>query len=528
MYRIANELLQPYTLLFLISIAALAGLWRRRRETRTRLLLLSVPLGMLLLSTPAVSYLAFGTLEWRFSPLTALPADNQALVVLAGGLLPKDEYQPASLLAENTLYRCLHAAELYRGSGPCLVVVSGGAVEVDREPHAVSLLMKEFLVEQGVAASDILIEDRSRSTYENASQCQEAARTPASEADHAGDGCRHMRRAAGCFERAGSMRPRSVRLSSRTFRIPAFDVSAESGAARHARSLSRVDGACLVLAARPHLKRMSKKPRLLVLLSALACCGGQLSRRGRGTDRAGESGPHPCHVRTPAAFRRQSRNHAGIRRGPLLSWLKSMAVEFAARDGGRRFRLEAGAIYFFHDFGGGGGLELDRISLHKTLEPFIAEDRKASLPEPSPEPATTEQRVLKLSVKVLVDEEEARGAPEMGGAAPQARGGGFVDFRTKLQVRFEVVAVGTWQSDDRITDFEASLGEFEKKVDPRPAELAIGFTSQYQLPAGRDPSRRHSRALRPHILLREWSQHVSETERLELLVHELATIGRRA
>jgi len=204
MYRIANELLQPYTLLFLISIAALAGLWRRRRETRTRLLLLSVPLGMLLLlSTPAVSYLAFGTLEWRSAPLTALPADNQALVVLAGGLLPKDEYQPASLLAENTLYRCLHAAELYRGSGPCLVVVSGGAIEVDREPHAVSLLMKEFLVEQGVAASDILIEDRSRSTYENALQCQKLLEPRQVRRITLATDAAHMRRAAGCFERVG-------------------------------------------------------------------------------------------------------------------------------------------------------------------------------------------------------------------------------------------------------------------------------------------------------------------------------------
>jgi DNA-directed RNA polymerase specialized sigma24 family protein len=129
MYRILNELLQPYSLVFLISILAFANLWRQRRETRKRLLLLGIPLGgLLLLSMPAISHLAFGTLEWRFAPMTALPAGNQAIVVLGGGLLPKDEYRPTSLLGESTLYRCLHAAELYRGSGPCLVVLSGGAV----------------------------------------------------------------------------------------------------------------------------------------------------------------------------------------------------------------------------------------------------------------------------------------------------------------------------------------------------------------------------------------------------------------
>ncbi|HXT57218.1 MAG TPA: M12 family metallo-peptidase [Pirellulales bacterium] len=266
---------------------------------------------------------------------------------------------------------------------------------------------------------------------------------------------------------------------------------------------------------------MSKKPRLLVLLSALACCGAScpaaaaepivLANRARI--------PVKFELQRPSADNQEITLESGAARS--FPWLKSMAVEFAARNGARRFRLEAGAIYFFHDFGTGGELELDRISLHETLEPFIADDRKASLPEPSPEPAATEQCVLKLSVKFLVDEEERAARSKWEARLRERVAAASLIFERSCNVRFEVVAVGTWQSDDRITDFEASLGEFEKKVDPRPAELAIGFTSQYQLPAGRTHLGGIRGALRPHILLREWSQHVSETERLELLVHEL-------
>jgi hypothetical protein len=58
-------------------------------------------------------------------------------------------------------------------------------------------------------------------------------------------------------------------------------------------------------------------------------------------------------------------------------------------------------------------------------------------------------------------------------------------------------------------------------VKPFPAQLAIGFTSQYQQVTGRVHLAGTRGPLANHILVREWSQHISEPERLELLVHEL-------
>ena len=99
-------------------------------------------------------------------------------------------------------------------------------------------------------------------------------------------------------------------------------------------------------------------------------------------------------------------------------------------------------------------------------------------------------------------------------------------FEQACRVRFKVVAVGTWESDNAVTDFSESIREFERKVKLEPpARLAIGFTSQYNYrPKGREHLGGTRGPLYPYVLVREWPQHISESERLEVLVHELGHV----
>jgi len=94
-------------------------------------------------------------------------------------------------------------------------------------------------------------------------------------------------------------------------------------------------------------------------------------------------------------------------------------------------------------------------------------------------------------------------------------------FERCCHVRFKVVAVATWASDDDIHDLNTLMNDFERKVRPEPAQLVIGFTGQYRslredkhIGGARGP-------FRPHILIREWGRQITEPERLEILVHEL-------
>jgi uncharacterized SAM-binding protein YcdF (DUF218 family) len=169
MYDVVVELAQPHTLLVLLAALALVRHWRRRGEqVRRPWALLGLLTALAVLSTPAVAHLALLTLEGRYPPLAQRPADAEAIVVLAAGLLPPEGPRTEAEMDEDTLHRCLHAARLYRQGAPCRVLVSGGKVGPDEPGPACAVLMGDFLRQLGVKASDLLREDRSRTTYENA------------------------------------------------------------------------------------------------------------------------------------------------------------------------------------------------------------------------------------------------------------------------------------------------------------------------------------------------------------------------
>jgi uncharacterized SAM-binding protein YcdF (DUF218 family) len=169
MYRFIVELLQPHTLLSLWACWALFRRWRRREDPRRRWWPLFVPLlALAAVSTPAVSYLALRSLESYAPPLDQRPADVPAIVVFSAGVYPPEGPRTRPELDEDTLHRCLAAARLYHQGSPCLVVVSGGKVEREEPGPPYAAVMAEFLEQLGVRASDLVREEASRTTYENA------------------------------------------------------------------------------------------------------------------------------------------------------------------------------------------------------------------------------------------------------------------------------------------------------------------------------------------------------------------------
>jgi len=169
MYRIAADLLQPFVLLYLLTALLLLNLWRKRREDRRRLLALTVAFFLFsLCCVPAMGYLGLGSLEWPYPPLEERPKDAQAIVVLAGYIRPARAGQTRPEMAEDTLCRSIRASEVYHQGPPCPILVSGGPLDAEGLGPTCAPLMRDFLVELGVPASDVIVEDRSRTTWENA------------------------------------------------------------------------------------------------------------------------------------------------------------------------------------------------------------------------------------------------------------------------------------------------------------------------------------------------------------------------
>lgn len=150
--------------------------------------------------------------------------------------------------------------------------------------------------------------------------------------------------------------------------------------------------------------------------------------------------------------------------------------------------------------------------------------RPAALPTAGGTRDGSRAALVVIPVMILVDDEEPAARPVWEKRLRERMREASEIFEYTARVRFDVVAVGTWQSDNALVRFEQSLAEFERKVDPHPARVAVGFTSQYRIPKGYTHLGGTRGPLHSHVLIREWSQHVSARERLEILVHELGHV----
>jgi uncharacterized SAM-binding protein YcdF (DUF218 family) len=168
-YPIVSRLVHPYAPLVILLGLAIAWLWWKGKLSRTQRIVLTIPyLLLLLMSLPAVAFLAFASLEWFYAPIENRTADVEAIVILGGYVDPPSKQRGYAVPGSDTVSRCLHGAALFREGEPCWVIVSGGKVDSNQPGPSVAEAMKVFLVSQGVGEEYILLEDRSGSTYENA------------------------------------------------------------------------------------------------------------------------------------------------------------------------------------------------------------------------------------------------------------------------------------------------------------------------------------------------------------------------
>ena len=126
-----------------------------------------------------------------------------------------------------------------------------------------------------------------------------------------------------------------------------------------------------------------------------------------------------------------------------------------------------------------------------------------------------------IHIKVLVDEEEPRNRRVWQQTLAHRIDKASEILSQYCDLRFSVTSFGRWRSNNEITEFARSVKEFEKTTKVEPADLVIGFSSQYKFGRGRTSLGGTRGPLNSHILIREGSPTIQESERLEVVVHEL-------
>jgi hypothetical protein len=126
-----------------------------------------------------------------------------------------------------------------------------------------------------------------------------------------------------------------------------------------------------------------------------------------------------------------------------------------------------------------------------------------------------------ITVKVVVDDDEVRQRQVWEPVIRERIDKASAALEAHCGMKLRVIAIEEWDSDDDQRDFFQTLSEFEREVLPAPADVAIAFSSQYDIATGRVHLGGTRQPLHSHILLKERSRNVLEPERTELLAHEL-------
>lgn len=101
---------------------------------------------------------------WQAKPVPIQKLDNYEAGILLGGLSSFDKNGNGFLNASTD--RLVEIFILYKGQKIKKIIISGGSVYKDR-PKEANFLYKQLLL-LGIPASDLIIENRSRTTFENA------------------------------------------------------------------------------------------------------------------------------------------------------------------------------------------------------------------------------------------------------------------------------------------------------------------------------------------------------------------------
>lgn len=157
-----------YPLGIVLVLLAVSLVLLKKQKIRAVFALVGTGVGLLLLlSNEIVANALMGGLERRYLPVDVHSVKADAIVALGGCGRPK-MYPRSHVEFNEAGERMFHSLRLYKAGAAPWVIVSGGGIDFILKGQADARDMRELMVEFGMPFDSILVEDKSRNTYENA------------------------------------------------------------------------------------------------------------------------------------------------------------------------------------------------------------------------------------------------------------------------------------------------------------------------------------------------------------------------
>lgn len=182
------------------------GLWTKNARHKARSLKSGLFLILLFSNGSLVNE---ALLAWEVPPVAPheITGTFEFGVILGGGLIQNKTADADQIFASETSDRFIQPLRLYKQGKIRKLLISGGSVSINGYSTDVSdesRKVAQLLIELGVRKEDIVLELHSRNTRENALNSQKILKTY----QNSGKillftSAFHMRRAVGCFQKAG-------------------------------------------------------------------------------------------------------------------------------------------------------------------------------------------------------------------------------------------------------------------------------------------------------------------------------------
>ena len=205
MFFILSKIL-TYLILPASMLALLLLIFLLVRNPKVKRVALSLFVFLFFLFTnPFIADRLIGWWEIPATPIHALEQRYEVAIILSG-VTEMDKSYPDRVHLQKGADRIMHTVQLYKEGLINKIVVSGGSGSLLTEnvPSEAAQIKRVLLI-SGVPEQDILLEERSRNTYENALYTRELLEEKSIPGKKLllVTSAFHMRRSLGCFKNAG-------------------------------------------------------------------------------------------------------------------------------------------------------------------------------------------------------------------------------------------------------------------------------------------------------------------------------------
>lgn len=160
--KLTYFLTTPLTWILILCIVALC---LKKKKKHSRILFLVAAALLIIFTNPFLANVA--TKAWEIAPINSKEIQQPyKYAIVLGGFTDYDA-QNERVVFQNSSDRLWQTLWLYKQGKVQKIIVSGGEGRILKRGYSESESTRDFLVELGFEAKDIIVENKSRNTFEN-------------------------------------------------------------------------------------------------------------------------------------------------------------------------------------------------------------------------------------------------------------------------------------------------------------------------------------------------------------------------